>query len=79
MEISKGQADFLPPYAPNLNLIERYWKFFKKKVLYSRYFATFDEFKLACEGFFEKSSTHVGELRSLLTENSQILDVPLSR
>ena len=28
--------EFLPPYAPNLNLIERYWKLFKKKVLYGR-------------------------------------------
>ncbi|WP_090581150.1 transposase [Nitrosomonas sp. Nm58] len=27
---------FLPPYAFNLNLIERYWKFFKKKILYGR-------------------------------------------
>ena len=26
---------FLPPYAPNLNLIERLWKFVKKDVLYS--------------------------------------------
>jgi transposase len=33
---SKIKLVFFPPYAPNLNLIERYWKFFKKKILYSR-------------------------------------------
>ena len=29
---------FLPPYSPNLNLIERFWKFVKKHCLYSRYY-----------------------------------------
>ena len=28
---------YLPPYSPNLNLIERLWKFVKKKCLYSIY------------------------------------------
>jgi len=34
---------YLPAYSPNLNLIERLWKFVKKKVLYSKYlkFPTF--------------------------------------
>lgn len=31
---------FLPPYSPHLNLIERYWKFFKKKILYGIYYET---------------------------------------
>jgi len=30
---SRIELVFLPPYAPNLNLIERFWKFFKKTVL----------------------------------------------
>ena len=29
---------FLPPYSPNLNLIERLWKFVKKQCLYSQYY-----------------------------------------
>ena len=45
---SRIKPVFLPPYAPNLNLIERLWKFFKKKVLYNRYYETFEEFKAAC-------------------------------
>ncbi len=35
---SKIALIFLPPYSPNLNLIERFWKFFKKKVLYRQYY-----------------------------------------
>ena len=36
---------FLPPYSPYLNLIERFWKFFKRKVLYNRYYEAFDDYK----------------------------------
>jgi len=35
---------WLPSYSPNLNLIERLWKFTKKKCLYNVYCETFDEF-----------------------------------
>lgn len=34
LKTSKIQILFLPPYSPNLNLIERLWRFFKKVVLY---------------------------------------------
>ncbi len=34
LKTSRIQLIFLPPYAPNLNLIERYWKFFKKIALF---------------------------------------------
>jgi len=35
LETSRIKLVFLPPYAPNLNLIERYWRYFKKIVLYN--------------------------------------------
>ena len=35
---------YLPAYSPNLNLIERLWKFVKKKCLYSIYYENFDLF-----------------------------------
>ncbi|SMG65551.1 [similarity to] transposase, partial [methanotrophic bacterial endosymbiont of Bathymodiolus sp.] len=38
---------FLPPYSPNLNLIERLWKFTKKKCLYNKYYESFHNFKEA--------------------------------
>jgi len=63
---------FLPPDSPNLNLIERYWKFFKKKVLNNRYCETFEEFKPACRRFFRKRKNYLPELQMLLTENFHI-------
>lgn len=73
LENSRIKLVFLPPYAPNLNLIERFWKFFKKKILYNRYFETFYEFKAACEHFFANPASYRGELRSLLTEKFEII------
>ncbi len=67
------QLVFLPSYAPNLNLIERFWKFFKKKTLYNQYFETFAEFKAACEEFFRNPSKYQRELRSLLTNNFELI------
>jgi transposase len=63
---------FLPAYSPNLNLIERYWKFFKKKVLNNHYYETFEEFKRACESFFRKRKKYLPELQALLTEHFHI-------
>lgn len=65
---------FLPPYAPNLNLIERYWKFFKKKVLYGRYYETFALFKKACDAFFSAADRYRSELQTLLTDNFHIIE-----
>jgi transposase len=69
---TKIQLIFLPPYSPNLNLIERYWKFFKKKVLNNGYYETFEEFKQACRSFFRKRKKYLPELQTLLTENFHI-------
>ncbi len=63
---------FLPPYSPNLNLIERYWKFLKKKCLASRYYDKFEGFKQALFDGIEKSNkTWKTELATLLTLNFQ--------
>jgi transposase len=37
LKTSKIKQIFLPPYSPNLNLIERLWKFMKKKIIYNKY------------------------------------------
>lgn len=60
---------FLPPYSPNLNPIERLWKFFKKKVLYNQYHEKFKDFKTACSSFFRGIRKYKAELKTLLTDN----------
>jgi transposase len=73
LENSRINLLFLPPYSPNLNLIERFWKYFKRKVLYNHYYEAFEEFKNACNRFFCDLDSHVPQLRSLLTENFEII------
>ena len=64
----------LPSYSPNLNLIERLWKFFKKEVLYNRYYAKFSDFVKACKSFFRCRTKYKEELRTLLTENFHLYE-----
>ena len=66
---------YLPTYSPNLNLIERLWKFVKKEALASRCLATADDFHQAIERCLaEVGTTHQDEMRSLLTLNFQLFD-----
>ena len=66
---------FLPSYSPNLNLIERLWKFVKKKALYARHYNHFDGFKGAIDGCLSKVTTeHKKELKTLMTHNFQTFD-----
>ena len=69
LENSRIELHFLPSYSPNLNLIERLWKFFKKKILYNKYYETFVEFLSACKNFFRCQTKYRDELRPLLAEN----------
>ncbi|HEX4945993.1 MAG TPA: IS630 family transposase [Blastocatellia bacterium] len=73
---------FLPPYSPNLNLIERLWKFVKKECLYSHYYEKFDPFKTAISDCLATAPVQrANELKSLFTlkfqtfENAQIMTV----
>ena len=49
---SKIILHFLPPYSPNLNPIERLWKWMKERVVYNTYYEDFEDFKEAIFGFF---------------------------
>ena len=70
---------YLPPYSPNLNVIERFWKFVKKQCLYSKYYpdsASFQEAILTCIG--QAPTAHKAELERLLTLRFQSFsEVPL--
>jgi transposase len=68
----KVELVFLPSYSPNLNLIERFWKFVKNKCLYSKYYETFASFKDAIQEVLNnKNGKYNEELESLLTLNLQ--------
>lgn len=58
---------FLPPYSPNLNLIERLWRFVRKTALSTAYFNNFSTFKAAIQSCLDQSqTTYKQELQSLL-------------
>ena len=52
LETSRVKMHFLPPYSPNLNPIERLWKWMKERVLYNTYYECVIEFRSAIFGFF---------------------------
>ena len=66
---------FLPSYSPNLNLIERLWKFIKRRALYGRYHPTFAEFRAAIQETLDGlPTTHAEPLKTLMTLNFQQLE-----
>lgn len=70
---------YLPPYSPNLNPIERLWRFVKKECLATRWRADFAEFQAAIDGCLDELPTkHRAAMRSLLTLEFQTFeDVPV--
>ena len=52
LKTSKIKLNFVPPYSPNLNSIERLWKWMKERVVYNTYYEYFEDFKSAVHGFF---------------------------
>ena len=67
---------FLPSYSPNLNLIERLWKWVKKDCLYCKYYERFSEFKDAINISLLKVSKpeHRNEMSTLLSLKFQLFD-----
>jgi transposase len=71
---SRIKLIFLPTYSPELNLIERLWKVFKKNVLYNRFYETFDEFKKASASFFKNQADYPDEIASIMGSGLEALD-----
>jgi transposase len=66
---------YLPSYSPNLNLIERLWKFVKKNALRGRYYATFADFRAGIDNCLAQiETTHRPALATLMTHNFQTFD-----
>jgi transposase len=64
----------LPAYSPNLNLIERLWKFLRKKAL-NRWHKTFEEMQGAVAEVLDHLSEYRDELSTLMTERFAIVEV----
>ncbi len=69
----KIKLTYLPPYCPNLNLIERLWKFLKKKLKKNKFYDTFEKFTDAIYKFFKNINQYKEELKQLLTLNFEII------
>ena len=71
---TKIKQIFLPPYSPNLNLIERLWKFLRKKVINTGFYRTKEKFRQAVKDFFDNIGNYKEELESLLTLKFRLCD-----
>lgn len=59
---------YLPTYSPNLNIIERLWKWVKKEALYGQYYDNFDDFKNAIHKAINKANKEEKkQMESLMT------------
>jgi transposase len=53
---------YLPGYSPDLNLIERYWGFMKKRILVNRYYKTYETFRDAILRFSRNKSKRLKKI-----------------
>lgn len=66
---------YLPPYSPNLNLIERLWKFMKETITYNKYYEFFAVFRQKIIEFFDTIEIYKNELENLMTEKFQLFPI----
>ena len=70
------EMHFLPPYSPNLNPIERLWKFTKKEVIKSNYTPDANIFKERIRNFFANIGNYKDKLESLIkSEESFVIKI----
>jgi transposase len=72
LEGSRIALMFLPSYSPNLNLIERLWKYLRKKIIDPIYYPSNEIFREAILRFFRDIKDHYSALKPLLTLNFHI-------
>jgi len=70
----KIKIKFLPPYSPNLNLIERFWKFSKKILVRNKYYKTYKVFKAKVFQFLNNVKDQSENLETLMVEKFQIVE-----
>lgn len=73
-ENQRIKLHFLPPYSPNLNIIERLWRILKQNVVYNKFYLKFQDFNEAVNLFFENELWKQSEYQNTLTDNFQIIN-----
>jgi transposase len=69
------KLNFLPPYSPNLNPIERLWKVMNETVRDNYFFKSEKDFRERIGGFFETILPEIAEsLRPRINDNFQLLN-----
>ena len=66
------RINYLPPYSPNLNLVERIWKFLKMK-LRNKYIEHFADFKVWINSFCENFLDYKDEVEKIISNKIQII------
>ena len=67
---------FIPPYSPNLKLIERLWKHVKNK-LRTKYYDVFDEFQIKIDSIITDTDKNaLSAVNRLIGEKVQLFDNP---
>jgi transposase len=72
IEETKIRQKYLPPYSPDPNLIERLWKFLKKKAINANFYRTKKLFRRAMMKFFDNIDMYKQELQTLMTLNFRL-------
>jgi len=68
--------DYLPPYSPELNPIERVWKLTRRRCLHNRYFPKLDAVIAAVEAEFDQWTGRHETLRRLLLKSLCLASFP---
>lgn len=63
LETSRIKLLFLPPYSPNLNLIERLWPLLYRLKIKTTFYECYEDFKKAVMGFFKNINFYKEEIK----------------
>jgi transposase len=72
-ENPRFEVVFLPPYCPNLNLIERLWRFVKDKLVKNTYYKKYISFRSKTFQLLNSISEHKNKLKTLMVEKFEIV------
>ena len=72
-EHSELELEFLPPYSPNLNLIERFWRFVKGKLVKNKYYEKYKTFRAKTFQLLNHTDEYIDEFKTLMVEKFEII------